>query len=320
MADSNIVCSGLTATGGIGQIVLGWQAADVTDFRNLVYMQLDRFEVWASATNDRNAATKVGEVINNGFPHTGLAQSTTRYYWVRARDRSGNFGDWFPLSATAGISGTTSIIVPPNSVGTTELENNAVTEAKIDDLAVSNAKIASLAVTEAKIANLAVSNAKIEDLAVNFAKIAALSVGTGKIQNLAVDTLKVGNLQITNGKIGSDAVSKSGWSYAAAQNAGSAILASVALTTQGGTVNIDVGCIAWTSGSGTPTANYALVVNGSNRVVHGHVLDDIPKSTVAMSFQLDLPAGTHTFALAVVAGDASVLSAGKFVRVSNISK
>jgi len=105
MADSAIAVSALIATGGVGLITLRWAT---TAGSCLGYMALDKFEVWASATNNRGAATKIGEDGSVSFVHAGLAMPTTRYYWVRARDLSGNLGDFFPLSATAGIVGTTS--------------------------------------------------------------------------------------------------------------------------------------------------------------------------------------------------------------------
>jgi hypothetical protein len=64
----------------------------------------DSAEIYASSTNDRTASTKVGEAKATTFMHP-LASSTTRYYWARCR-RGAVSSEWFPVSATAGVSGT----------------------------------------------------------------------------------------------------------------------------------------------------------------------------------------------------------------------
>ena len=83
------------------------------------------------------------------------------------------------------------------TIGTTEIDNSAVTNAKIDSLAVTTAKIADLQVTTAKIATQAVSSAKIEDLAVHTAKIADLAVVESKIDDLAVTNAKINDLAVS---------------------------------------------------------------------------------------------------------------------------
>ena len=55
--------------------------------------------------NNRAGAVKVGEGLYS-FVHDGLTTSTTRYYWVRGVDDSGNLGAYHPTSATAGVSAT----------------------------------------------------------------------------------------------------------------------------------------------------------------------------------------------------------------------
>ncbi len=93
-------CSGLTAAGGLGSILLKWT--------NPLDADLHHVEVWASSTNSRTAATLLAEVAGTTYSHTGLNSLETRYYWVRAVDRSQNVGAWYPTSATAGVSATTS--------------------------------------------------------------------------------------------------------------------------------------------------------------------------------------------------------------------
>lgn len=104
MPDSNIAVNSLTARGGVGQIVWRWTALLGSC---LPYLGIDKFEVWTAATNNRAGAVKAGEASDINFTQVGLTNPSTRYGWVRARDIRGNFGDFFPLSATAGVQGVT---------------------------------------------------------------------------------------------------------------------------------------------------------------------------------------------------------------------
>lgn len=124
MADSEIVVDSLTAIGGTQAIVLNFT---ITDPTQLQYLYFDKVEIWAAASNNRATAVQVGEGSGPQFIHTGLAVSTTRYYWARAKDNSGLLGEWYPVSATGGVSATTlSNALGPNSVGPTELQPGAV--------------------------------------------------------------------------------------------------------------------------------------------------------------------------------------------------
>ena len=130
MADSSILVSGLAAIGGVGQVALTWSVGIVPC---LSYLMLDKVEIWASPTTNRAGATKVGEILGTNWVHVGLSRSTTRFYWIRARDFGGNLGEWYPVSATAGIAATTRDEVPPaGSVGPDQVQPNAITADKID--------------------------------------------------------------------------------------------------------------------------------------------------------------------------------------------
>lgn len=113
MADSGITVSGLTATGGVGQIALGWS---VTEASCLPYLRLDKVEIWEATANNRDTAVKVAEVFGSQYVRTGLGKSVSRRYWIRARDASGNLGEWFPESPTAGMLGTTTSTTPNANV------------------------------------------------------------------------------------------------------------------------------------------------------------------------------------------------------------
>lgn len=133
MADSGILVSGLTATGGVGQIALGWS---VTEASCLPYLRLDKVEVWEATANNRETAVKVAEIFGTQYVRTGLARSVSRRYWIRARDASGNLGAWLPESPTAGILGTTTS-TPASAGSLSDISQNAGSVTSGDFLAVS---------------------------------------------------------------------------------------------------------------------------------------------------------------------------------------
>src|SRR5690606_9882977 len=136
------------------------------------YLDLATVEVWASATNDRSAALKVGEGVD-AFLHAGVPAGETRFYWVRARNVSLLNGEWHPVSPTAGVAGTAGSAQPgPGSITATELAADSVTTPAIAPGAVTPTEIADAAITRAKIAFAAVGSAQIENASITQAKIA----------------------------------------------------------------------------------------------------------------------------------------------------
>ena len=89
-------------------------------------------------------------------------------------------------------------------VGTSDLQDSAVTTAKINNGAVTTAKINDSNVTTAKINDGAVTTAKIGDSAVTTAKINDGAVTTAKIGDSAVTTAKINNGAITKQKLAPD--------------------------------------------------------------------------------------------------------------------
>jgi hypothetical protein len=188
MADSNIVVSGLTVGTGIGQLVADWAAVDTSDFRSLPYMQLDKFEVWVHTANITNpalipaVATKVGETLANQYVVKGLAQSVTRWVFIRARDKSGNFGDF-----TAGASGTTSsVIPPPNSIDHGMLQDDSV-----DD---NNLRVNSVKAEHVDVVNLEAISAILGDVVVHGSLLVNGTVITGKLPASAITSMTVSSI------------------------------------------------------------------------------------------------------------------------------
>jgi len=112
LADSNITVSGLTATGGINQINLAWDTPVDPNVNGLPYLRFVATEIWKSDSNDRSAPEFVGETSGNSFSHLNVPRGSRFYYWIRARDRSGLYSNWFPVSSTSGIVGEESNVVP----------------------------------------------------------------------------------------------------------------------------------------------------------------------------------------------------------------
>lgn len=125
----------------------------------------------------------------------------------------GSNGDTFD----AGLRQFAGSSIAPNSVGTGELADGAVTEdkiadnaitaAKITDLSISAADLANRSITEPKLADDSVSNRTIESLAVTGNKIASNAITTSKIAAGAVNTADIANNAVAEGNMANNAVS-----------------------------------------------------------------------------------------------------------------
>lgn len=128
---SDITISSLTAVGGLGQVALTAVPQVPLGMTCLAYMQPAGVQFWVSTTNNRNNATLLATSDVGFTVHGGLGDSVTRYYWARAVDQEGNFGPFYPASATAGVSATTKTATPgPNSITEEMLQNGVVSRQK----------------------------------------------------------------------------------------------------------------------------------------------------------------------------------------------
>lgn len=84
----------LSTTSGYTQINVKWT--------NPTQKDLKEIRVFSSTTNNSATSTQVGVVSGDTFSHTGLPQSTTRFYWAKAVDFTGNVSAF-----SAATSGTT---------------------------------------------------------------------------------------------------------------------------------------------------------------------------------------------------------------------
>ena len=110
MPDSNITILGLATEPGFSQIELTYDVND-PHAAGLPSLSLDVVEVWAATANDRAHASfaKVAEGDKVSAVHSGLARGAAHYYWVRAKNRSGLFGDFHPSGATSGVAATEAV-------------------------------------------------------------------------------------------------------------------------------------------------------------------------------------------------------------------
>lgn len=104
MPSFDITVSDLLLSPGVDQTFARWSVDDPNAVSGLGHLQLDIVELWSATSNDRSHASfaKVGEGINETIHY--IPGLSPRYYWARARNRSGIYGDWYPLSPTAGAT------------------------------------------------------------------------------------------------------------------------------------------------------------------------------------------------------------------------
>lgn len=85
--------SSVAAVGGYRQIQVTWVNPTVSDF--------DFVEVYRNTTNNSGTATRVAVIRGSTYVDSPLAINVTRYYWLKAVDRTGNKSDFTsPVSAT----------------------------------------------------------------------------------------------------------------------------------------------------------------------------------------------------------------------------
>ena len=94
------------------------------------------------------------------------------------------------------------------TIPTSKIADGAITTAKIADGAVTGAKVGTGALTGVNIANKAIGTTKIDDSAVTWQKLAPQAVHTTEIADGAVTSAKLGNVAVTTVKIANKAITK----------------------------------------------------------------------------------------------------------------
>lgn len=134
--------------------------------------------------------TQVDSIVNT---HKSSSDHDARYYTKTQVDTTIS-----SHNHTGGAQGA--------RIGTTALNDGAVTNIKIADGAVTGAKIASLTITGDKIADGAITEAKIASSAVTNTKLATNAVATANIQDAAVTNIKIANNAVDTSKISDSAI------------------------------------------------------------------------------------------------------------------
>ena len=93
------VPTALTANGMFKSVQLTWLNPSDND--------LDFVEIWENTTDSISTAERVGTIRGNTFIRGNLADDTTKYFWARAIDYSGNASAF-----TASVNATTLLIEP----------------------------------------------------------------------------------------------------------------------------------------------------------------------------------------------------------------
>lgn len=104
--------SNLTCRADIRAVIAHWDEDDPHGEGNgLSYLAIRTTELWASRTNDRSTATKVGQGRRTTV-HATTDERQTWFYWIRALlGDNVNYTPWYPAGATAGIPATTNSAV-----------------------------------------------------------------------------------------------------------------------------------------------------------------------------------------------------------------
>ena len=110
------------------------------------------------------------------------------------------------VSATVGVVEFDLESNNQNTIGTNELQAQAVTAAKIANNTITATQIAADTITATEIAANAIGSSELADNAVDTAAIANLAVTTAKIAALAVTAAEIANATITAAKIAADTI------------------------------------------------------------------------------------------------------------------
>ena len=145
-------------------IIAGFKQAWL-DWTNPADKDLSAIEIWRADTNDRAGAAKIAEVKTDFYSDV-LGNGVTKYYWIRARDLSGNVSTWEPTGATSGLS-TTTLTIATADIGAAQITNTTIANATLD--------LASKVQGQLPNANLAqiTDPAKLADAIISAAKIAS---------------------------------------------------------------------------------------------------------------------------------------------------
>jgi hypothetical protein len=102
--------SGLTATGAQRTVQLAWTNPTVADYFTT--------DIFRNTTNNSGTAVLIGTISGSTYADSGLAAATTFFYWVKARDFSGNVSGFSNgASATTDAAAISAATTPRTASG-----------------------------------------------------------------------------------------------------------------------------------------------------------------------------------------------------------
>ena len=191
----------VSATAAIESIKLSWTANSDVD--------ISSYNIYRCATED-GVKVLIANISGTYFLDGGLTSGDIQYYWLKAVDTSGNISANFSTVASA---------IPTSGLTQTELES--ILGANLEDISIINpvtgyinantvgtAQIDNEAVTAAKILDGTITAAKTSIAAINSStgEINANTVGTTQIQDEAINAAQIANDAITAAALAPDSV------------------------------------------------------------------------------------------------------------------
>lgn len=174
--------TGVSATANFQSVKLIWSSNSELD--------LASYNIYRHTSNASGSSSLIANCKSNYFTDVSLTAGTIQWYWVKAVDTSGN------ISAAY----STSVSATPTNIREVDILDSAITAAKTDIAAINpvDGEINANKVGTTQLDDNAVSSAKIQNDAITALKlnIAAIHPTTG---NLNINT--VGTSQITAGSI-----------------------------------------------------------------------------------------------------------------------
>jgi hypothetical protein len=226
--------SGVSATPGIQMVILAWTLNSELDIHS--------YNIYRNTTNTSGTSVLIANTSSNYFIDGGRTGGTVYYYWIKGKDNYGNLSTAYStvVYATPTNVGTGDItigaITPPlinpaivainpvdgtinaNTVGTLQLQTDAVQEANILEDSITAAKLSIAAINPItgeinanKVGTIqidagAVTEAKILNAAITANKIATGAILEGHIAVGAITTNKIAAGAITANEIAAGAI------------------------------------------------------------------------------------------------------------------
>ena len=184
--------TGLTASADIQAVLLNWTAN--------VELDLDSYDIYRNTTNSSATASLIANTSSTYFYNGGLTGAQIYYYWIKAKDTSGNISAAFSTVASA----------TPRNVTTNDILDAAITANKTSIAAINpvDGEINANKVGTLQIDTDAVQGYHILDATITAAKtsIAAINPVSGEINANKIGTLQIQDDAVTGVQILNNAI------------------------------------------------------------------------------------------------------------------